>query len=825
MLPGALLLLVVAAMFWTGPFARAQSPCPYAEFLLETDQPVDREAICDAARPWGEDGFHVFILLTDHRPDSEDAWFDYLDQAEIDAGIRGADGFDVNALALEASTDSEQSWAYSVTYGERLYGSRLDENERAISQIKAQMREDIAAGDPTTAFVRALETSYETNNPPPSPWIAVAIVVLIVGALAVGGIVLALVVGLPLFRRIRRRRELERHRDVLQSRTSNLLIACDQLLGGDTPEETVLYQLYDAYGGERQRRMHKDVQEWLRRSQGALRDAFDLRQKLIGPSAKDEIDLEQQVHDWEMLYVTLVGNSERILALTDDELRTLLDPMLTLDREAPDAQLAEQLDSIRARLAGMPLKVEFRMVDPAETDAEGILGYVDRVKAQVALLQKARREAPGRLAEAQSKRQAIEEDVPSPFVMTEKQLLDKIDDRLERAEQDLKDGQFLRVVKRCDTTMQDLDTVVMYLATMGEHSQRRSVIEAITAQGYRPALLADDLKEVDLDTVTIRGKFAAGAYSDATSWIEELDADSQRALAGAQAWRALQSENIAALRRLRDETARVEAYRSDKVLSAWQALQAYPKGNWTAVASGMEQATQTLDRLRDKTIAQIERSNGLDEQRFSEAEQALAQASADLTQAEEQFQAVVRCLDEVKVAEAHIQEALCQTEADLVRAEMFRDEENAKVSPEVDQHIDRARTRLSRAQRLAESREFVGAADAQKEAQRLAIAANAAAREQVQEIDTLQIELNEVSRNVAGQVGQCTSSARSLPAVAQQAGTRKLVQQATDALSKAKQKHAACTELEDQKLAEALQAALTAYRRSGEQADRVRSPF
>ncbi len=838
----ALALLMIVAVMGIAARAQAQSPCPYADIRLDTDQAVDTDAICDAARPWADDGFRVFILLTDYRPESEDDWFAFLDQAEIEAGIRGPDGFDKNALAFEASTATELSWAYSVTYGELLFGSALDTDDKATFQITSQMRAAIAAGDPTGAFVQALSTSYEISHPPPepteapprealatseveqpspSPWLWALIGILAVGALGVGGYVLIPKVITPALQRARRRRELQRQLGILRARTSNLLNACGQLLKGDTPEETVLYQLFSAYGGEHYEDIRADVREWLRRSQEALNDAFDLRQKLLDPAMQEKRSLEQLVQGWEMLYVTFVGNSERILTLTDDELHTLLDPMLVLDREATDVQLAEQLDGIRRELTGMPLKVELIMVDPAQTDAEGILGYVDRVKAQIARLQEAQREAPERLADARARRQAAEEDVPSPFVLTGEQLFAGIDERLNQAEAALKEGLFLRVTEQTADVLRDIETVKAFVAAVSAHDRRQAEIEAITAQGYRPARLADDLKEVEADIQAITQEITAGDYIAAATWIEELDTDSQRALAGAQEWPALQEQNAAALRRLHDEVARVEQYRVDEAAPAWQKLQTYPQENWKDVADDMTQATQTLQSLRDEQLGQIEHLNSLEEQKFDEAEHELTQAAADLAQAEQQFQAVVNRLAEVQAAEAHIQEALRLTEADLAKAEALRDREDVKIGPEVDKQIEKARRQLAKAQRLMEARHFIAATEAQSEARQLATAAYTAASEQVKEINALQKELEAAAKSVAAQVGQCKTKAKALPAAARTAKTSKLVQQAADGLSAAKQAYAAAGGLEDRALAKALRAAIAAYSKAGQQANQA----
>ncbi|HID61746.1 MAG TPA: hypothetical protein EYP49_03220 [Anaerolineae bacterium] len=98
----------------------------------------------------------------------------------------------------------------------------------------------------------------------------------------------------PALQCVRRRRKLQRQLGILRARTSNLLNACGQLLKGDTPEETVLYQLFSAYGGEHYEDIRADVHEWLRCSQEALNDAFDLRQKLLDPAVQEKRPLEQQ---------------------------------------------------------------------------------------------------------------------------------------------------------------------------------------------------------------------------------------------------------------------------------------------------------------------------------------------------------------------------------------------------------------------------------------------------------------------------------------------------------------------------------------------------
>ncbi len=852
------ILLVALVAVQTVGHVRAQTDCPYAEIRLDTDLEVDTEAICEAAQPWAEAGFRVLILLTDERTSSEDAWFAYLDEAEADAGLRDlsqTDAFDTNGIAFEASTATDQPWGQSVTLGERLFNTPLD-TDVVIGRIKGQMRNHIAAGDPTEAFVQALNGAYKVIQPiltptpqvteiEPSPqmeraqaaptdqpeeaqaaWpifaslrkLAGLAAIVMLGVIGAGGIGFG---GYKLVTWLIRRRRLKPHLNALRSRTSNLLNSCEPLLRGDSPQKTVLYQLFSAYGGEQDEELRKDVREWLRRSRGALDDAFDLRKKLIDPEVQKSRTLEQQVQDWEMLYVTFAGNSERILSLTDDQLRTLLDPMLVLDREKADVKLTEQLDDIRRELGGdLPLKVELMMVDPADTDAEGILGYLDQVKAAIAYARDARDEAPRRLNEAQKRRQAAEENLPDPFEMTGAELFADWDERLAKAQLALENKKFVDALEQADDVLRDLETIERFLDTLSQHGERREQIETITAQGYRPATLEDDLAEVEQDTDTVAQAVAAGDYDKATAWIDELEADSQHALSGTQEWQALHEQNAAKLNALGEKLDQVEAYLKAEAEPAWEKLRDYPEGNWSDVGGGMEDAERTIQRVRDQ-MGPIERLNSLEEQKLIEAEEALAQAEGDLAETKLQLQAVVNRLAEVQAAEKEIEEGLRQAEADLAKAKELRDAEDVKIGPEVDQQIEEAHERLSDGQKMAHARNFIAAIAAQAAARKLATAAYKSASEQVEEINALQEEVEQAAQKARSRVERGRAELGELLVAARSKNTGDLVAEASDVLSKAEKALTSSASLEDRALAKALRSAIDAYQETNQQANQA----
>ena len=83
----AFFVALIFTLLWTGLHAQAQPSCTHADIRLDTELTVDADAICEAARPWAQDGIRPFVFLTDYAPQNEDDWFALLDQVEADAGI------------------------------------------------------------------------------------------------------------------------------------------------------------------------------------------------------------------------------------------------------------------------------------------------------------------------------------------------------------------------------------------------------------------------------------------------------------------------------------------------------------------------------------------------------------------------------------------------------------------------------------------------------------------------------------------------------------------------------------------------------------------
>ncbi len=185
-----------------------------------------------------------------------------------------------------------------------------------------------------------------------------------------------------------RKLQLEMQLEQLQTRTANLILACDRLLDGATPEETIMYRLVEVHGGTDDPIVKLSVHDWLHRCQVALERVHLLRRQLQNEEIQAGRSLRQQVMDWEALYLTLVGTQKRILELNDEELHALLDPIEILVREPEDdTVLAGQLRALHEEIDERPLQMNLMLTDPKKFDQQGILGYLELVETRIADLQ------------------------------------------------------------------------------------------------------------------------------------------------------------------------------------------------------------------------------------------------------------------------------------------------------------------------------------------------------------------------------------------------------------------------------------------------------
>ena len=810
------------------PRGEAQN-CAYADIFVDATVALDESAICDAAEPLADAGYLVFVYMTDYAPDTEDQWFARLDDVESQVGLRNNDGFTTNAFALEASLTADDDWAKSVTFGEDLYDSNID-SDTSTNQIKQRIISGIQNGNVTDGFVNALtlsadlldiNTSSTSNSQPATPsqttestgsGLGTAVVAIVgLGAIGAAGAYAYPRYIKPAQAKRKREEEQRAYLKTIQDRVANLLLALEQLIGGDTTKDSVLYQLFEAYNGPAYEEVDGKVTEWLTDSQAALTDVFAVRSKLQEPEVVAKLSLEEQIGDWERIYVTLVGSQERILNLSDKELHTLLDPLLVLEKKPEDSKLASQLDALNQQLEGVPLKLDLQQVDPSTMDEDGILGTLDAVQAEIGRLQAAQTEAPEALEKTRKARlEAEAEDADVPFVVAEASRYMGIDQRLDAAESLIIEGLHLRAIEEIEYAEDLLEVVAELREFESTWADEQQEIAAIEAEGYIPPTLAATRKEIADDSKHLSNTLHTGDPDTALTWLTELENDSDTAVAAAIDWRELALDNAKRLGASRSIFATVFENEQPQSAEAWEQLQGYPNGNWEDLSTNWAGSKKLLTIL-PKRLDAIEKINQLDLQRFVEAERELSKVEQEVAAARVHIEAVANRLDEVISAENNIDSAIDQAENAIRSATRLRNAEDAKITPAIDAQIAEAHALLDRAKTTRDARNFIAAMHAQSHSYEMATTAKKESETQVAKINDLQRQVNEWIDTRAKKLDATLQTLATRDIHKQTSETLNNVRAAQKLLSVANQQYHIAEGQEDHALAEQLGLAITTF--------------
>ncbi|MBF2036067.1 MAG: hypothetical protein IGR92_11490 [Leptolyngbyaceae cyanobacterium T60_A2020_046] len=720
------------------PPAVAQTPCPYAIVRIESQQAVDQAAVCEAAKPWADAGYAVLVFLTDARPSSEDAWFTLLDGVEAEAGLRDlsqTDSFRRAAIALEATTATDLPYAVSITYREALYNTPLDTNPAGIDRIKASIREKIAGQDATWALTTGLtdlaDLAGVVNAPAPMPPSGEASPSLsadsgVNNALAGGGLVMVGggTVGFLALRR-RRIRRLNAHLITLQSRVANLLMGCEQLLAGNEPESTVPYLLFAEADGDRYPQLAAQVNAWLTEARQALDQAFQAHAHLQEDGDQLKRPLPERIAAWEMLYLSFVGNRDRIRAMSDEELQTLLNPALVLGKTHRLSRgLVTQLETIQRQMQDAPLKVELLKVDPQTVDVEGILGLVEQVDNAIDRLRRAVTEAPQRLAAVQQQRQALTLHLPDSLELAPAEALAALDAQIAEVEATLtRDRRYLDVLTQCDALAQHMGVLETLIKRFRTIDQQRAEIQAIQQAGYRPPTLPQRLTTVAQILERLRYLLRSGHYGQVPDTLLTLVDASSQAHAAAQDWQAQHQHNQNVLKAMGLERDRLQTLAEGEATAAWDWLQAYPPSNWQDLSAALPQATDLLNQIRNTDLPHLIAQNDLSVQAFEAVRDGTDQTKQRIAQAEHYLQTLLDRQRLVHAAEVDLNRDLAEVATALA-------ETTKLVTPKLlgllavgkpDPRLQQVQIELDTAHALEQGREYLLACEACDRARRIVI--------------------------------------------------------------------------------------------------------
>ena len=551
------ILVIIGLTIGTFSFALVcgADGCAGVQIRNDSSTSIDEALICEATEQWVKKGFQVYVFVTDQDPGTEEAWYAIRDEVEPAWGIYDPanDTFAKGALAIELTTDTSHPWGHDLAFGEYLFGTSLDD-DAVIGRLEGQLKNGVSRGEVTEAIVNLLNESYQiafplpTLTPEPIPTVVVTgpttihetkvdfgplvrgfFIILTIAVVLVAGYFLVTRLAVPVLKKMSRRKQLNKQKEDQRARCADLLNACEGLLKGDSAQNTLLYQLWASYGGARYQRRDAEVLEYLRRSQEALTRAFEVWNGLVHPE-RSEVpqELEGLVKVWETLYLTLVGTNERILAMTWDEQKTLLDPMLVLEREETDVQLVTQLDNIlREQQGAGSLRIDLMVIQPEEVDAEGILGYIDQVKQAMSELREAREEAPRLVSEAQSQRQRLGESVQIPFGLKSDEVFAYPDTLIAQAEEALTGKLWLDAQEGGEAALRALAEIPESVSTLRKAHQAIEDLEISKRQGM-PGL--DAVRQPLRASYQQAGGFLSqGQYSETVHAAEAIQANCARA--------------------------------------------------------------------------------------------------------------------------------------------------------------------------------------------------------------------------------------------------------------------------------------------------------
>ncbi len=207
--------LLMVGIFCLLPLQPVQAQsCRDVTILNQSDQRLDADKICNAGLRWVQRSHHVYVWVTARSAGAtEKDWLAMRDQTETAWGIYNAsdDTFNVDAVAVELSLDTSKSYGQDFAFGERVFGTALDDDQ-VVNSLESSLKQKVASGDITAAIVDTLNAAFDKAYSQPARPIAntqnssqsgegspsVGTIILI-GVLALGGWALFKIFGVESF--------------------------------------------------------------------------------------------------------------------------------------------------------------------------------------------------------------------------------------------------------------------------------------------------------------------------------------------------------------------------------------------------------------------------------------------------------------------------------------------------------------------------------------------------------------------------------------------------------------------------------------------------
>ncbi len=391
------LLIVFTILFLVAIAVPAHASCGYLSLLNLTEAAIDEEKLCDAAEHiYNAYGIQTIVHVEDFEVSNKDGWFALLDV--IETSLETADGrvarnssgnyYDL-VLILEVNTTKPYA---SIAFGANVQRLMSDDQWTGVSsKLEASLQGGTAnLTAPLVAVLADLDSNMETASSGNSG--GGSGVVYIVGGIFL--LIILVVIGAIVSSSRRAAKaaqkaaeERKKHAQAVWLAVSNLVTASDALLGGNNKEDSELYKLWILYYGDRQPKLHPQVSSLISTAQQVYHKAFEAFERLSqqysnGIETISDADLKLL----EILYLSLRGKN----ALSTEQINALLDPVQVPDEVTPEQTDSKLLGQINQVLQGLSSDSIYNTpIDEKSsnsTDAEGVLGYIAKVKEHIAEL-------------------------------------------------------------------------------------------------------------------------------------------------------------------------------------------------------------------------------------------------------------------------------------------------------------------------------------------------------------------------------------------------------------------------------------------------------
>ncbi|NJL85314.1 MAG: hypothetical protein HC886_04020 [Leptolyngbyaceae cyanobacterium SM1_1_3] len=701
-------VVLAIALLNLGHLSHTQAQtCPYAQIRVEAAVTIDHNAVCAAAQPWFQAGFQVLVYLSDRRPASAQSWSALLRLVEAETQLRTATQNSLNpdAIAFAITLAADLPYSATITYGAQLANTPVDSPR--LEAARQAMRQQLPA-NPTAALTTGLSQTYKlmTDVPPSAvanlpqqtmPQTAMAaeaglLTLLLGGVLIVGGTVAG---ALVIWRR-RQQQQQQARLAVLQSRSANLLMGCEQLLTGNSPEVTLIYQHFVEAGGLKYAPLTQQVIIWLKAARVQLDQAFQLHHQLVNtaPSANA---LRRSLRSWEMLYLTLIGSGDRTLSLSNEELQTLLQTQSGLTTQSV------------LQSPHLSLKLDFQQISPAQSDTEGVVSYLAQLRQTIERLHQAPLEAPQQLAALQQQRQVLAARLSPTLRLKVTEALQNFDQRLQQAANYLGQDLALSALEVCQQAAQASQTLTLIWQALSQHDQQQAEIRAGIAQGYRPPQLPGQQQRVHQLIEKIRFNLPQENYPEIMPVLPQLQQADQKALETTRTWQQRYQASAQTLTQLQQALIKAETQLETQAKPDWRSLQQYPDSNWQDISETMTQADEKLWQLKSNQLPQLEHSASLAQQNLTQAEQLAAEITASLKEIEQQSQQVSDRLSCIQAAEAELGASLTYSMSCIQQVKQTCTRSLLGLIPlaRPDVRLDQALSLIDSARQLGQQRQFI----------------------------------------------------------------------------------------------------------------------